>query len=80
MGTPSIAHFGTTIVESAPPEGMAQQDVPLDGILGDMLTFLKILGFVPGVENYYEGIWRQYIWSRGNVNDVDYVEQDNFTS
>jgi hypothetical protein len=80
MGTPSIAHFGTTIVESPPPQGVAQKDVPLDGILGDMLSFLKILGFTPGMENYYEGIGRQYIWSRGTVNDVDYVEQDNFTS
>ena len=80
MGTPSIAHFGTTIIESAPPEGVAQQDVPLDGALGDMLTFLKVLGFSPNVENYYEGMGRQFIWSRGSMDDVDYVEQDNFTS
>ena len=80
MGTPSIAHFGTTIIERAPPEGVAQQDVPLDGALGDMLTFLKVLGFSPNVENYYEGMGRQFIWSRGSMDDVDYVEQDNFTS
>ena len=80
MATPSIAHFGTTIVERAPSAGVAQKDVPLDGILGDMLAFLKILGFTPTIENYYEGIGRQFIWSRGTVDDVDYVEQDNFTS
>ncbi|MGI9326622.1 MAG: hypothetical protein ACR2PZ_15490 [Pseudomonadales bacterium] len=80
MKTPAIAHFGTTIVESAPAAGVRQQDVPVAGVLGDMLAFLDVLGFEPGVENYYEGVGRQYIWHRGSVEDVDYVEQDNFTS
>ncbi len=80
MKTPAIAHFGTTILESAPAAGTRQQDVPVDGVLADMLAFLGVLGFEPSVENFYEGVGRQYIWRRGSVGDVDYVEQDNFTS
>ena len=80
MGTPAIAHYGTTIMEAAPPPGTSQQDVPLDGTLGRTLEFLSILGFEPHMQNMYEGIGRQYIWRRGEHGDVDYVEQDNFTS
>ncbi len=80
MSTPAIAHFGTTIIEAAPPAGVAQADVPLDGVLGDTLDFLKVLGFEPGIMNLYEGIGRQFIWRRGEPTDVEYVEQDNFTS
>ncbi len=80
MGTPAIAHFGTTIMEAAPPPGTRQQDVPLEGTLGRTLEFLDVLGFKPHLQNMYEGIGRQYIWRRGEPGDVDYVEQDNFTS
>ena len=59
---------------------MRQQDAPLEGTLGRTLQFLEVLGFEPHLQNMYEGIGRQYIWRRGEPGDVDYVEQDNFTS
>jgi len=80
MGTPAIAHFGTTIIESAPDESADQRRVPITGALGDTLAFLRILGFRPAIENMYPGVGRQYIWRRGDIGDVDYIEQDNFTS
>jgi hypothetical protein len=80
MHTPPIAHFGTTICESPPAVGTAQREAPIEGALASTLEFLETLGFVPGLENFYEGVGRQYIWRRGKPSDVDYVEQDNFTS
>ena len=80
MGSPSIAHYGTTIIEAAPPEGTVQQDVPKSGDLARTLRLLEIMGFKPLIENMYAGIGRQYIWHRGNQADVDYVEFDAFTS
>lgn len=80
MGTPAIAHFGTTIIESAPDETADQKQVPITGALGDTLAFLRVLGFQPALENMYPGVGRQYIWRRGDIGDVDYIEQDNFTS
>jgi hypothetical protein len=80
MSTPAIPHFGTTIIEAAPPAGAVQRDVPITGALQRTLEFLTVLGFQPLVENFYEGMGRQYIWSRGEHADADYVEQDNFTS
>ena len=80
MATPCIAHFGTTIIESAPPAGIDQQDVPVEGQLADTLKFLELFGFEPLMENFYPGMGRQYIWRRGEPTDVDYIEKDNFTS
>ncbi len=80
MATPSIAHFGTTLVEAPPPPNVAQQDVPVTGALAKTLRFLEIFGFEPLVENFYPGVGRQFIWRRGQPDDVDYVEKDNFTS
>ncbi|MFP6837576.1 MAG: hypothetical protein VB948_15885 [Pseudomonadales bacterium] len=80
MATPCIAHYGTTIIESAPPEGVAQKDVPIEGQLADTLEFLQLFGFEPLIENFYPGMGRQYIWRRGETTDVDYLEKDNFTS
>tara|TARA_A100001037_G_scaffold306672_2_gene353892 strand:+ start:6699 stop:7535 length:837 start_codon:yes stop_codon:yes gene_type:complete len=80
MATPSIAHFGTTIIEAPPPEGVEQRDVPIEGALKNTLRFLEIFGFQPLIENFYPGMGRQYIWRRGEPGDVDYIEKDNFTS
>ena len=80
MRTPSIAHYGITIAEPAPPEGSDQRSVPITGTLAQNLEFLRVLGFEPHVENFYPGIGRQYIWRRGRADDADYIEQDNFTS
>ena len=80
MGSPSIAHYGTTIMEPAPAEGVAIQDSPKEGALKGALRFFEIMGFRPLIENMYDGLGRQYIWNRGNQDDVDYVEVDSFTS
>lgn len=80
MGTPAIAHFGTTIIEAAPDAEVDQKQVPITGALGRTLEFLRILDFQPAMENMYPGVGRQYIWRRGDMGDIDYVEQDNFTS
>ena len=80
MGTPPIAHFGTTIIEAPPPKGTDQRDVPKAGALGDQLAFLEALGFAPAMENMYPGMGRQFIWRRGEPDDVNYIELDNFTS
>ncbi len=80
MRTPSIAHYGITIIEQAPPAGVDQRSVPITGTLERNLAFLRVLGFEPHIENFYPGIGRQYIWRRGREGDADYIEQDNFTS
>ena len=80
MATPSIAHYGITIIEAAPAAGVDQRGVPITGVLARNLEFLKVLGFRPQIENFYAGVGRQYIWQRGEHGDVDYIEQDNFTS
>jgi hypothetical protein len=80
MGSPSIAHYGTTIIEAAPPAGAVQKDVPKTGDLGATLRLLEIMGFKPLIQNMYEGIGRQYISHRGSQADVDYIEFDAFTS
>jgi catechol 2,3-dioxygenase-like lactoylglutathione lyase family enzyme len=48
--------------------------------LADTLQFLDLFGFKPLIENMYEGLGRQYIWSRGKQDDADYIEKDTFTS
>jgi hypothetical protein len=80
MASPSIAHFGTTVIEPAPPPGVAQQEAPKTGDLARTLEFFSVMGLQPLVENMYEGIGRQYIWSRGAPSDADYLEIDTFTS
>lgn len=80
MATPSIAHFGTTIIEAPPAQDVEQRQVPITGALKDTLRFLEVFGFEPFVENFYPGMGRQYIWRRGVPGDVDYIEKDNFTS
>jgi hypothetical protein len=66
MGSPSIAHYGTTIIEAPPPNGAVQKDVPRTGDLARTLRLLEIMGFKPLIENMYARIGRQYIWRRGN--------------
>lgn len=80
MATPSIAHFGTTLIEEAPPEGVAQEDVPMTGALERTDRFLQLFGMKLAMRNLYEGLGRQYIYRRGSMDDVDYVEKDTFTS
>jgi hypothetical protein len=80
MASPSIAHFGTTIMESPPLPGIPQQEAPKTGDLARTLYFFSLMGLQPLVENMYEGIGRQYIWSRGAPADSDYLEIDTFTS
>lgn len=80
MGSPSIAHYGTTLIEAEPPKGMALHEAPKSGDLAKALRFYEILQFEPLIENMYDGIGRQYILGRGKPTDVDYVEVDNFTS
>ena len=80
MRTPAIPHYGTTLAESPPPLGVAQQDVPLTGMLGATDRFLRLGGFELLVRNLYPGVGRQYIYRRGEVSDADYLEKDCFTS
>ena len=80
MGTPSIAHYGTTLMEDAPPPGVPLADHPRTGDLANTLRFLELFGFKTLIENMYDGLGRQYIWSRGTQDDVDYIEKDTFTS
>ncbi|MCP5179199.1 MAG: hypothetical protein H6994_04730 [Pseudomonadales bacterium] len=80
MASPSIAHYGTTIIESPPPEGVDQKSIPATGALAGTLRLLEILGFEPLLENMYPGMGRQYIRRRGQPGDSDYVEFDAFTS
>lgn len=80
MPTPAIPHFGTTLSEAPPPAGVAQQDVPLSGALAATDRFLRLAGFELLVRNLYRGVGRQYIFRRGLLGDVDYLEKDCFTS
>lgn len=80
MASPSIAHFGTTVSEAPPPSGVSQTDAAKSGDLARTLEFFSLMGLRPLLENMYEGIGRQYIWSRGAHRDVDYLEIDTFTS
>ena len=76
----SIAHFGTTLIEAAPADGVDQASVPMTGDLARTDRFLRILGAELQVANMYPGVGRQYIYGRGHPSDPDYFEKDTFTS
>ncbi len=80
MATPSIAHFGTTLPEEAPPPEVAQIDIAFSGALEATDELLRRFGFELMIRNMYPGVGRQYIYKRGERGDVDYVEKDSFTS
>ena len=80
MRTPAIPHYGTTLLESPPPPGVAQADVPLTGMLGATDRFFRLAGFELLVRNLYAGVGRQFIYRRGCASDADYLEKDCFTS
>ncbi len=80
MADISIAHFGTTLIESAPPEGADQATIPMTGDLERTDQFLSILGAEIYIRNMYPGIGRQFIYRRGEFSDPDYFEKDTFTS
>ena len=76
----AIAHFGTTLAEAAPREGVDLDKMPFDGDLERTDKFLTKLGMEVFITNLYPGMGRQYIYRRGNLADVDYFEKDTFTS
>ena len=80
MAPPGIPHFGTTLYEQAPPEGVDQRQVPFTGMLERTDRFLKLLGAECYVQNFYGPLGRQYIYRRGQIGDLDYFEKDSFTS
>jgi len=80
MRTLPIPHYGTTLIESPPPPGVAQADVPLTGMLARTDRFLRLAGFELARRNLYPGAGRQYIYRRGVHTDADYMEKDSFTS
>lgn len=80
MADMSIAHFGTTLMESPPAEGEDQASIPMTGDLSRTDEFLRILGAEVYIKNMYPGVGRQYIYRRGTPNDPDYFEKDTFTS
>ncbi|MBT7879822.1 MAG: hypothetical protein HN738_17245 [Gammaproteobacteria bacterium] len=75
----SIAHFGTTLIESPPSAGEDQASIPMTGDLGRTDEFLRILGAEIYIKNMYP-FGRQFIYKRGEVTDPDYFEKDTFTS
>ena len=80
MADMSIAHFGTTLIESAPPEGTDQATIPMTGDLARTHEFLTVLGAEIYIRNMYPGVGRQFIYRRGDIEDQDYFEKDTFTS
>ncbi len=79
MADMSIAHFGTTLIESPPAEGEDQAAIPKTGDLGRTDEFLRILGAEVYITNMYP-FGRQFIYRRGEFDDPDYFEKDTFTS
>lgn len=80
MADMSIAHFGTTLIESPPAEGADQAAIPKTGDLERTDRFLTILGAQVYITNMYPGVGRQFIYKRGEFEDPDYFEKDTFTS
>lgn len=79
MADMSIAHFGTTLIESPPEEGIDQLTIPMTGDLGRTDEFLRTLGAEIYIKNMYP-FGRQFIYKRGDHEDPDYFEKDTFTS
>ncbi len=79
MADMSIAHFGTTLMESPPSDGEDQAAIPMTGDLGRTDQFLRILGAEVYITNMYP-FGRQFIYRRGEFADPDYFEKDTFTS
>lgn len=79
MADMSIAHFGTTLIESAPIDDTDQLSIPMTGDLGRTDEFLRILGAEIYITNMYP-FGRQFIYKRGEPEDPDYFEKDTFTS
>ena len=79
MADMSIAHFGTTLIESAPSKDADQASTLMTGDLGRTDEFLRILGAEIFIKNLYP-FGRQFIYKRGEVTDPDYFEKDTFTS
>lgn len=80
MPIPPIAHFGTTLAEPAPDEGVDPASVPFAADLDRTDRFLSLLGMDRFIDNVYPGLGRQFIYRRGNLDDADYFEKDIFTS
>ena len=80
MADMSIAHFGTTLIETAPAEGEDQASIPMTGDLKRTNEFLNIFGAEVYITNMLPGIGRQYIYRKGDFEDPDYFEKDTFTS
>jgi len=79
MADMSIAHFGTTLIESPPSEDEDQAAIPMTGDLGRTDEFLQILGAEIYIKNMYP-FGRQFIYKRGEFTDPDNFEKDTFTS
>lgn len=45
MGTPSIAHYGTTIIEAEPPKDVPLNEAPIGGDLKKALRFFEIMAW-----------------------------------
>ena len=80
MADMSIAHFGTTLIESPPAADADQASIPMTGDLARTDQFLRMLGAEIYLRNMYPGVGRQYIYKRGSLSDSDYFEKDTFTS
>lgn len=80
MADMSIAHFGTTLIETPPPADADQASIPMTGDLARTDQFLRMLGAEIYIRNMYPGVGRQYIYRRGSLTDPDYFEKDTFTS
>ena len=75
----SIAHFGTTLAETAPAQDEDQNITSISGDLKRTDEFLKIMGAEVYITNLYP-FGRQFIYKRGEPADPDYFEKDTFTS
>ena len=53
MPTPPLAHFGTTLAEAAPDEGVDPASMPFSGDLERTDRFLSLLGMERFIDNVY---------------------------
>jgi hypothetical protein len=77
--TACLAHYGTTLVEE-PIADDALADAPLTGQVAEAHRLMGALGFTLLSRNLYPRLGRQWIFSRGDRSDADYVEKDQFSS